>query len=79
MFRIHFLDVGQGDCTILQFENGRTYPKYTVISIGPNNYGHPEDWVLALVDEFTAGRVFRTDTNGTCIFESDGLGWRYRD
>jgi len=25
MFRIHFLDVGQGDCTILQFENGRTY------------------------------------------------------
>ena len=25
MFLIHFLDVGRGDSTILQFENGRTY------------------------------------------------------
>jgi len=52
-------------------------PKYTVISVGSNNYGHPEDWVLSIVDEFTSDRVFRTDINGTCIFESDGLEWRY--
>jgi competence protein ComEC len=25
MFKIHFLDVSRGDCTILQFDNGRTY------------------------------------------------------
>ena len=25
MFRIHFLDVGHGDTTLLQFDNGRTY------------------------------------------------------
>jgi len=25
MFRAHFLDVGRGECTILQFGNGRTY------------------------------------------------------
>jgi len=25
MFYIHFLDVGRGDCIVLQFENGRTY------------------------------------------------------
>jgi len=25
MFRVHFLDVGRGDTTVLQFDNGRTY------------------------------------------------------
>ena len=54
-------------------------PKYTVISVGQNNYNHPEDYVLTLADEVTSERAFRTDINGTCIFESDGIEWRYRD
>ena len=53
-------------------------PQYTVVSVGPNNYGHPEDLVLAFVAEVTSERVFRTDTHGTCVFESDGIEWRYR-
>lgn len=53
-------------------------PRYTVIPVGPNNYGHPEDWAIALVGEATSERVFRTDTDGTCVFESDGIEWQYR-
>jgi len=52
------------------------HPKYTVISVGPNNYGHPDEWVLSLVNEATSTQVFRTDVDGTCIFESDGIEWR---
>lgn len=55
------------------------HPKYTVISVGKNNYNHPEDYVLTLVEEVTSERVSRTDVEGSCIFESDGIEWRYRD
>jgi competence protein ComEC len=51
-------------------------PKYTVISVGMNNYGHPEDWVVSLVEEATSESVLRTDVSGTSVFESDGMDWR---
>lgn len=47
-------------------------PSYAVISVGRNNsYGHPHREVLA---EFSARNipVFRTDTQGTILAESDG-------
>lgn len=47
-------------------------PKYAVISVGKNNsYKHPSSDVLKRLEknEIT---VYRTDINGTIIFESDG-------
>jgi competence protein ComEC len=54
-------------------------PKYTVISVGTNIYGHPDEQVVSMVNEATRERVFRTDIDGTCIFESDGVEWQYID
>jgi len=52
-------------------------PKYAVVSVGENLYGHPEPGAFQIIEEFTSVRTFRTDIDGTCIFESDGVGWRY--
>jgi len=51
-------------------------PKYAVISVGENPYGHPENCPLQFL-EATCVRVFRTDRDGTCVFESDGMSWQY--
>jgi competence protein ComEC len=47
-------------------------PKYTVISCGAGNqYGHPHQETLSKLAN--AGvKIYRTDTNGTIIFTSDG-------
>jgi competence protein ComEC len=50
-------------------------PRYSVISVGSNAFGHPAPEALALIEEHTSHRVFRTDVDGTCVFESDGLAW----
>jgi competence protein ComEC len=50
-------------------------PKYSVISVGGNPHGHPDPQTLELIEAHTSERVFRTDVDGTCVFESDGLGW----
>ena len=50
-------------------------PQYSVISVGSNPHGHPDPDTLTLIEEHTSERVFRTDVNGTCVFESDGLSW----
>ncbi len=52
-------------------------PQYAVISVGKNLYGHPEASALQIIEEATPVRTFRTDVDGTCVFESDGVGWRY--
>ncbi|MBC8234446.1 hypothetical protein H8E77_33270 [bacterium] len=52
-------------------------PQYAVVSVGENLYGHPEASVLQIIEETTSMRIFRTDIDGTCIFESDGVRWRY--
>lgn len=50
-------------------------PQYSIISVGSNTYGHPNPQTLELIQAYTSGRVFRTDVDGTCIFESDGVKW----
>lgn len=48
-------------------------PKYAVISVGMNNrYNHPTEQVLSLLSNYNVN-VFRTDTQGTVIFESNGF------
>ncbi len=51
-------------------------PKYAVISVGENPYGHPENCALKFL-EGTCESVLRTDRDGTCMFESDGVSWQY--
>lgn len=47
-------------------------PDYTVISCGKSNsYGHPHKETLELLKKL-GSKVYRTDQNGTVVFESDG-------
>ncbi|MBI1922683.1 MBL fold metallo-hydrolase [Candidatus Poribacteria bacterium] len=50
-------------------------PRYSIVSVGKNAYGHPDSQTLAVIEAHTSERVFRTDVDGTCIFESDGVSW----
>lgn len=46
-------------------------PRYAVISVGPNTFGHPHPDTLAALEE--AGvKVLRTDLHGSVIFRTDG-------
>ena len=56
-------------------------PDMTVISVGPNNYGHPDRTALGLYERHSKGsnkgnKVFRTDKQGTMklTLKSEG-GW----
>ena len=53
------------------------HPKYSVVSVGENLYGHPESGALQIIKKSTSVRTFRTDVDGTCVFESDGVRWQY--
>ena len=47
-------------------------PDIAVISCGRNNsYGHPSAYVLQRLSWYT-DKIYRTDTEGTIVFESDG-------
>jgi competence protein ComEC len=46
-------------------------PKYAVISVGPNGYGHPAPETLARLAAAGA-RIYRTDRQGTIVLLSDG-------
>lgn len=46
-------------------------PTYAVIQVGKNNYGHPEEEVLATLANAGA-KIYRNDTDGTIIFMTDG-------
>ena len=47
-------------------------PKYVVISCREgNSYGHPKDITLENLSKYT-DKIYRTDLQGTIIFESDG-------
>ena len=41
-------------------------PKYSVISVGKNNYGHPNKKVL---DNLKESMIYRTDQDGTILFK----------
>ena len=46
-------------------------PAMTIISVGPNNYGHPDPKALSLYEKYSSGapntgdKLFRTDKQGT--------------
>lgn len=46
-------------------------PKYAVISVGSNSYGHPTEDVLNRLSQHGVS-VFRTDVSGTIVATSDG-------
>jgi len=46
-------------------------PKYAIISVGKNSYGHPVDSVLKLLNDENI-KTYRTDENGTIIATSSG-------
>jgi competence protein ComEC len=52
-------------------------PRLAVISVGKNNYGHPNDEVLNLLKE-KGIRILRTDEMGDIEVESDGRGYLIR-
>lgn len=53
-------------------------PDYAVIMCGEgNSYGHPHDEVVERLEEYVK-QIYRTDLNGTIVFESDGINLRIR-
>lgn len=46
-------------------------PKYAVISVGDNSYGHPTEGTLTKLSQHGIS-VYRTDNSGTIVAESDG-------
>lgn len=51
---------------------GFVSPEYAIASVGEDNrYGHPNQEVIDLLDNFGID-LFRTDEQGTIVFESDG-------
>ena len=50
----------------------RIMPEYAVISVGNSNrYGHPHRETLGILKERNI-KFFRTDNDGTIVFETDG-------
>ena len=56
-------------------------PAMTVVSVGPNSHGHPNETALGFYREYSTGsdkgnKVFRTDTKGTMkLTLKSGGGW----
>lgn len=50
------------------------HPKLAVISVGKNNYGHPNREIIRLL-QAEGSKVVRTDKNGTIEIISDGKQW----
>jgi beta-lactamase superfamily II metal-dependent hydrolase len=49
-------------------------PDDAIISVGPNQYGHPRSEVLQRLAGLGAG-IYRTDLDGTVTITTDGVGW----
>lgn len=52
-------------------------PKYGVIQVGENSYGHPTETVLKRLQS-SGIQVYRNDTQGTIEFKSDGLNYEIK-
>lgn len=46
-------------------------PRYAVIQVGKNSYGHPKEVVLSKLAN-TNAEIFRNDTEGTIVFKTNG-------
>jgi len=49
-------------------------PQLSVLSVGPNAYGHPTDQALSLAEQYSL-KVLRTDLFGNVAIFSDGSSW----
>jgi len=56
-------------------------PTVTVLSVGPNSHGHPDQQALSLYEQYTSGpplgnnqKVWRTDQMGTMMLDVIGEG-----
>jgi len=49
-----------------------TSPNLAVISVGKNNFGHPDQRVLSRLKEYNVNYL-RTDTSGTITIKTDGV------
>ena len=49
----------------------KVQPKYAVIQVGKNSYGHPTSEVLDRLTNYKAN-IYRNDTDGTIVFTTDG-------
>jgi len=49
-------------------------PKLAIISVGKNNYGHPNEEVMKLLKERNI-KTLRTDEMGDIVLESDGINY----
>lgn len=49
-------------------------PKYGVVSLGRNNFGHPSQFVIDILEK-NGAKLFRTDENGAVIATSYGNGF----
>jgi competence protein ComEC len=61
---------GSKTSTSLEFLE-KVKPKYAVISVGKNNFGHPSFRVLTNLEKIKA-KILRTDEKGDIIFTTDG-------
>lgn len=61
---------GSGDSTTYPFLR-EIMPKYAIISVGKNEYGHPTEEVLSRLRDANI-KVYRTDMQGDIIVSSDG-------
>ncbi|WP_062351920.1 MBL fold metallo-hydrolase [Bacillus kwashiorkori] len=46
-------------------------PKYSVIQVGKNSYGHPTEEVLQRLHQ-SGSKIYRNDTDGTIVFTTNG-------
>lgn len=65
---------GSKSSTTAKFLNA-VKPKYAVIQVGENSYGHPTKTILDRLSKQQA-EVYRNDLQGTVEFASDGEGYR---
>ncbi len=53
-------------------------PDYAVIMCGEgNSYGHPHDVIVKRLEKYVR-QIYRTDINGSIVFESDGINMQIR-
>jgi len=53
-------------------------PDYAVIMCGEgNSYGHPHDVIVKRLEKYVR-QIYRTDINGSIVFESDGINMKIR-
>jgi competence protein ComEC len=58
---------------------GETRPRFAVISVGPNSYGHPTPQTIAAL-RAAGTRIYSTQKNGTLaltVSASGGVAWRF--